>query len=116
MIKPLDSAKRVVCIGDLHGNLDQVRQLWTKLQEKIGGEELKQNTAVVFLGDFCDRGPRTKDTLDWLAPRLCAHCFFPVSGNNTACPAARLVELKRQYPRIYFIAGNHDFGMASFLG
>lgn len=92
MIKPLDSAKRVVCIGDLHGNLDQVRQLWTKLQEKIGGEELKQNTAVVFLGDFCDRGPRTKDTLDWL------------------------VELKRQYPRIYFIAGNHDFGMASFLG
>jgi hypothetical protein len=89
---PICSARKVVCIGDLHGNLDKAQELWGQLQLYIGDEQLKKDTAVVFLGDLCDRGPNTCALLDWL------------------------IGLRESYPRIFFVAGNHDFGMAAFLG
>jgi len=55
----------VICIGDVHGNLKQMKMLWKVLQRRYSKETL-QRANIVFLGDYCDRGPDTKGVLDWL--------------------------------------------------
>lgn len=56
--------RRVYCIGDIHGRLD--------LLEELHGMILKDSTgfdgtkAVVYLGDYIDRGAQSKQVLDLL--------------------------------------------------
>ena len=86
------STERVICVGDLHGNLPEVKSLWAALGDALGTSE-RDCATVVFLGDYCDRGPRTREVLDWL------------------------LWLRRTHRGpLRFLAGNHDFGMAAFLG
>eukprot|EP00656_Telonema_subtile_P002018 TRINITY_DN10879_c0_g1_i3.p1 TRINITY_DN10879_c0_g1~~TRINITY_DN10879_c0_g1_i3.p1 ORF type:complete len:259 (+),score=33.17 TRINITY_DN10879_c0_g1_i3:114-890(+) len=49
---------------------------------------------VVFLGDYCDRGNNTREALDLLIA----------------------LKADRHPERTHFLAGNHDFGFAGFLG
>ena len=83
--------ERVVCIGDIHGNLEQLVELWAALGERMGDEF--HRTPIVFLGDYCDRGIDTRGTLDFLIALKASH------GASVS-----------------FVCGNHDFGMAAFLG
>jgi hypothetical protein len=39
--------------------------LWQALEADLGRDELDA-AAIVFLGDYCDRGPHTSQVLDWL--------------------------------------------------
>jgi len=80
----------IIVIGDIHGHLSKMLKIWSQLEITLGSA--MEDTPVVFLGDFCDRGPDTRGTLDWL------------------------ISLKATRPRTYFIAGNHDFAFAAFLG
>ena len=84
---------KYVMIGDLHGNLTEARALWSAIEAYLGADGLRE-AVVVFLGDYCDRGPDTKGVLDFL------------------------IELKRERPpgTTHFIAGNHDFAFAAYLG
>ena len=83
---------RVICFSDIHGNLEQLRQLWERLGQRLGTAE-RDTTTIVFLGDFCDRGPDSKGVIDWL------------------------LKLRRTHRApVHCIMGNHDFGMAAFLG
>ena len=84
---------RVICVGDLHGNVHKARDLWAALEQSLGKTKLAQST-VVFLGDFCDKGPDTCGTIQWL-----------LDLEQSRLPGSTL-----------FIAGNHDFAMASYLG
>eukprot|EP00301_Raphidiophrys_heterophryoidea_P026419 c9118_g1_i2.p1 GENE.c9118_g1_i2~~c9118_g1_i2.p1 ORF type:complete len:286 (-),score=65.69 c9118_g1_i2:205-1062(-) len=84
-------AKQIVLIGDVHGNLKQLQRLWDAIERKLGKENFDLSD-VVFLGDYCDRGEHTKETLDYL------------------------IQLQKTRPRTHFIAGNHDMAMGAFLG
>lgn len=100
---PADDARRarragcVVCVGDIHGNLRELQQLWAALEAHLGKDGLNSAT-VIFLGDYCDRGPDTKGVLDWLI----------------ALREAR--EADEHAGETRFIAGNHCFGFAGYLG
>lgn len=82
-----------ICIGDLHGNINELKSLWRNLERELGPEGLELAT-VVFLGDYVDRGPDSAATLSFLA------------------------EIKTSRPggKTIFLCGNHDLGMAAFLG
>ncbi|MBA3516885.1 MAG: serine/threonine protein phosphatase [Rhizobiales bacterium] len=64
---PGDSAAymRVYAIGDIHGRFD----LLTRLYESIR-RDLEESPPVVsleiFLGDYIDRGPQSREVLEWL--------------------------------------------------
>jgi hypothetical protein len=90
-------AARVVCVGDLHGNLEEARAMWANLEAHLGHATLAATT-VVFLGDYCDRGSDTKGVIDWLIG-LRDRRAGEAGGGGT-----------------HFIAGNHDFAFAAYVG
>jgi serine/threonine protein phosphatase 1 len=50
---------RLLAIGDVHGCFTALTALWQMVQPS------EQDT-VVFLGDYVDRGPESREVLDWL--------------------------------------------------
>ena len=88
-----EGPQRFVCIGDLHGHIDKATKVWAALEAELGASGLAA-AQVVFLGDYCDRGPNTREVLDWLI----------------------WIEASRAAGSTAFLAGNHDFAFACFLG
>jgi len=66
--------------------------LWSKLEKDID-PLLFQSATIIFLGDYCDRGPDTRKVIDFL------------------------IQLPFKYPnqKHVFLSGNHDFAFAAFL-
>jgi len=93
MSEPPNSKPRVViCVGDIHGFVTKLKNLWSNLERSIDRSEFETAT-VIFLGDYCDRGPDTRQVIDFL------------------------VALPSRYPRQkhIFLSGNHDLAFAAFL-
>ncbi|CAL5207377.1 unnamed protein product [Lathyrus oleraceus] len=91
MSEPPES--RTIClIGDIHGYITKLQNLWSNLEATIDPPHFKTAT-IIFLGDYCDRGPQTRQVIDFL------------------------ISLPSRYPnqRHVFLAGNHDFAFAAFL-
>ncbi|XP_076939781.1 tyrosine-protein phosphatase RLPH2-like [Bidens hawaiensis] len=82
-----------ICIGDIHGYITKLQNLWSNLQTLIPPSSF-DHALVIFLGDYCDRGPDTRKVLDFLT------------------------NLPSKYPKQshVFLAGNHDFAFAAFVG
>lgn len=85
--------KVVCCIGDVHGYMSKFQSLWTNLEILIDPSDF-ETALIIFLGDYCDRGPNTREVIDFL------------------------ISLPSKYPRQshVFLCGNHDFAFAAFLG
>lgn len=60
--KPFDMSnyRRIVFIGDIHGCYD------TLLQYGDFADELRYDTAYIFLGDYIDRGNQNAEVMNWL--------------------------------------------------
>ncbi|KDP42697.1 hypothetical protein JCGZ_23637 [Jatropha curcas] len=90
-----DTAKPrvVICVGDIHGYFVKLQNLWSNLQSVISPQEFSSAT-IIFLGDYCDRGPDTKKVIDFL------------------------IHLPSAYPnqKHVFLSGNHDLAFAAFVG
>lgn len=73
----IKKAKKVVFVGDTHGDLEA--------SQKVIKDYLKPGNKIVFLGDYVDRGPYSKENLDFL------------------------LEIKAKKPnQIYLLQGNHE--------
>ncbi|CAJ1968689.1 unnamed protein product [Sphenostylis stenocarpa] len=89
---PNPKPRVVICVGDIHGFATKLKNLWSNLESSIHRSEFESAT-IIFLGDYCDRGPETRHVIDFL------------------------VALPSSYPRQkhVFLAGNHDLAFAAFL-
>lgn len=56
----------IYAIGDIHGRLDLLQNLYTKIIEDIKIEDDPFGALIIFLGDYIDRGPDGKGVLDFL--------------------------------------------------
>ncbi len=81
----MNSPERLFVIGDIHGCLDKLEQLWDRIDPRPGKDQL------VFLGDYIDRGEDSSGVLDYL------------------------LQLKKTYPNTIFLMGNHEKMFMDFL-
>jgi serine/threonine protein phosphatase 1 len=69
-------------VGDIHGRLDLLDALLSKIEDDIGASAPKENL-IVFLGDLIDRGPSSAQVVERLRtykPSNCEVAFL--SGNH----------------------------------
>lgn len=79
-----ESTGRLLAVGDIHGCLEQLHSLLRQVQPQPEDQ-------LVFLGDYIDRGPRSKEVIDLL------------------------LELGRRLPRTVFLKGNHEAMLLDYL-
>jgi serine/threonine protein phosphatase 1 len=60
----LPAGRRLYCIGDIHGRLDLLEELHDMILADAA--DFTGSKAVVYLGDFIDRGAQSKQVLDLL--------------------------------------------------
>lgn len=72
LIAPMNTRGRDFAIGDIHGEFDKV----VALMEQVKFDPAKDRMFAV--GDLVDRGPQSKDALNWMAQPW----FFSVMGNH----------------------------------
>lgn len=70
--------KRTFVVGDIHGCVDELKQLLDAIQ-------VDPSDTVCFLGDYVDRGPNSKAVIDCLLKlqATAAQCIF-LKGNHEA--------------------------------
>jgi serine/threonine protein phosphatase 1 len=64
-------------IGDIHGCVDELRQLLNQLPRS-------SESTLVFLGDYIDRGPASRDVIDTLLEIAQRNHVVPLMGNHEA--------------------------------
>ena len=81
--------RRIYCVGDIHGRFDLLTELVSMIKRDaldFGGSKV-----IVYLGDYIDRGPESKQVLDFLVAG-------PPEGFDQVC-----------------LLGNHEKAMLDFL-
>jgi serine/threonine protein phosphatase 1 len=72
---------RIYAIGDIHGRLDLLNKLLALIQSDIARRPVRKPVCV-FLGDYIDRGPSSRATIDRLIEyRETNKCIF-LKGNH----------------------------------
>jgi protein phosphatase len=73
----IKKVRKIIFVGDTHGDLEA--------SQKVIKDYLKEGNKIVFLGDYVDRGPFSKENLDFL------------------------LDQRKKYPnQIYLLQGNHE--------
>jgi serine/threonine protein phosphatase 1 len=70
--------RRTFVVGDIHGDLDGLVTVMDKLPP------LTEDDTIVFLGDYLDRGPRSKEVVDFVRalPNHTKARIVPLRGNH----------------------------------
>lgn len=58
--------ERIYAIGDVHGCVDQLDQIWRLITAHGAARPAPQTMHIIFLGDIVDRGPDTRGALQWI--------------------------------------------------
>ena len=77
----LPAGVRIYAIGDIHGRLDLLDELLTRIETDIA-ERPTARPVFVFLGDYIDRGPSSRETIDRLVEHGSANETVFLRGNH----------------------------------
>ena len=70
-------------IGDIHGHADELEALLLKLDyAKINGTYAHQDRKVLFVGDYIDRGPKIRETLNIVKSMVDQGQAMALMGNH----------------------------------
>jgi serine/threonine protein phosphatase 1 len=102
---------RVYAIGDIHGRLDLLDRLIASINKDAkehGGESL-----TVTLGDYVDRGPKSRDVLDRLSSNPFPSDFVALKGNHEALLEGFLADPKSgvHWQHLGGLETLHSFGV-----
>lgn len=56
---------RIYAVGDIHGRFDRLEELYARIAADSPGSPPVRSIEI-FLGDYVDRGPQSREVLDWL--------------------------------------------------
>lgn len=74
---------RVYAVGDLHGRPDLLDQVLTRIDVHVAANPIPQPIEV-FIGDYVDRGPGSREVVDRLLTRARTHGSICLKGNHEA--------------------------------
>ncbi|MEM7206447.1 MAG: metallophosphoesterase [Pseudomonadota bacterium] len=69
--------KKIFAIGDIHGCAWELKELFKKLP-------LEDNSTIVFLGDYIDRGRESKQVIDFIIALARTYDVVTLTGNHEA--------------------------------
>jgi serine/threonine protein phosphatase 1 len=72
---------RIYAVGDIHGRLDLLDDLLARIRTDIADRPTAR-PVFVFLGDYIDRGPSSRETIDRLVTHGAAHETVFLRGNH----------------------------------
>jgi serine/threonine protein phosphatase 1 len=72
---------RIYAIGDIHGRADLLRETLERVDEDQQRRPIAY-AVEIFLGDYVDRGPDSRDVIDLLAARLVQNRSICLRGNH----------------------------------
>lgn len=80
LIQQIDAGP-IDIIGDIHGEYDSLINLINKLGYKLNRTH-KDNRKIVFVGDFCDRGPKSVETIYLIKNLIESNKAYAILGNH----------------------------------
>jgi len=72
---------RLYAVGDVHGRADALRDVLARIDDDIKRRPAER-AIQVFLGDYVDRGPQSREVLNLLIARHRTHELLPLKGNH----------------------------------
>ena len=78
----LPEGVRIYVVGDIHGRADLLDQLTAKIDAHLTASPGPQTLLEVFLGDYIDRGPQSKQVIERLLKRSRLHTMIFLKGNH----------------------------------
>jgi hypothetical protein len=70
-------------IGDVHGHADELEALLIKLgYQEINGAYNNPRRTVLFIGDYIDRGPKIRETLQIVKAMVDSNNAIALMGNH----------------------------------
>jgi serine/threonine protein phosphatase 1 len=78
------AGRRVYAIGDVHGRADLLSELFSRIDDDLRAHP-RVNSIEVFLGDYIDRGPNSREVIDLLIERQQKHDTKFLKGNHEDC-------------------------------
>src|SRR5262249_9137780 len=82
---------RIYAIGDVHGRADLLTRLLSWIDADLAARPISRPVQV-FLGDYIDRGPASRDVIDCLVERSLHHEAVFFQGNHEVMLAEFLRE------------------------
>jgi len=74
---------RIYAIGDVHGRIDLLDSLLARIDDNLATAPIER-AIHVFLGDYIDRGPNSRNVVDRLIERSRTHEVVCLKGNHEA--------------------------------
>jgi serine/threonine protein phosphatase 1 len=72
---------RIYAVGDIHGRADLLGALFARIDADLRASPISQPIQV-FVSDYIDRGPNSREVLDQLVARRRAHTMLCLKGNH----------------------------------
>jgi calcineurin-like phosphoesterase family protein len=79
----LPGGVRIYAFGDIHGRADLLKKMFTMIDADISRNPVERPIEV-YLGDYVDRGPYSRETLDLLIERSHSRETVCLKGNHEA--------------------------------
>jgi serine/threonine protein phosphatase 1 len=80
----LPEGTRIYTVGDVHGRADLLAQVLSQIDSHLAQNPVSRPIEV-FLGDYVDRGPDSRNVIDLLVSRRNSHEMIFLKGNHEQC-------------------------------
>lgn len=106
----LPPGHRIYAVGDIHGRLDCLKDILQKMRNHMQQHPVA-DSAVVFLGDYIDRGPHSMEVVDCLLEHSIPAKAVYLMGNHEY---VLLLFLKGEFPYKHWLRWGGDATLASY--
>ena len=101
----IPAGRRLYAVGDIHGRADLLSELFKRIDDDLEARPIT-GSIQVFLGDYIDRGPSSRQVIDLLIARRRQCDVLFLKGNHEDC-ALRFLSDPTVLPAWQNIGGVH---------